>query len=886
MKSTFVFLLAAAAAHAAEFSTGQAARLVIGQRTFTEQADGAAQDLVGGVSGLAYANDMLFVVDSNRVGASPQNERVLIFKNLSSTLPKPGDELFFDRPCPVCRGSADLVLGQPDFSTTAINLTRTGLRTPTAVASDGKYVAVSDTDNNRVLIWNNIPTTNTAPADVVVGQPDFTHNSIPGGNVPNAKSMRGPQGVWIQNGKLFVADTQNHRVLIWNSIPTTNGQAADVVLGQPDFGTFVEPDLTRATADTSASNLINPVSVTSDGIRLYVADLGHNRVLIWNSIPTRNQTAADVVLGQPDMNGSTANNSSKVCPSNGTDTNGNATYPPSCLATMDFPRFALSDGRRLFIADGGNDRVLIYNTIPTANAQAADVVIGQLGGGINQASDSTDSMRTPMSLAWDGSNLYVSDSFNRRVMVYSVAQPTVPYSGVRNAASRTVFAVATVALSGGIQENDEVTITIQGTDYKYKVLKDDTFDKIVAALVKLINGSNSGKGDPNVLVIPNVATETVIITARNGGSDGNNVTLATAVSTNAQLVATASGANLTGGQDAAKIAPGTIVSVFGDSLSEDTASAPATGTDLPLTLANTQVYFDGIRAPLVLVSPTEVRAQIPFEVNDRTSISAYVRNVRKDGSVFVTTPVAVTIVPQNPGIFALDGDDPRKAVVMHGSAQASGTISVDGSINAGDVGTVTIEDRSYSYTVTADDTLATVRDHLIDLINQDPKVYAFAAGSFTRIRLRARVPGPAGNGIVFFGKSNDGAQLLVTPLNTALCCANTGMVTDDNPAVAGETIIVYATGLGLAEPRTEITGQRYDGPLTDPNSFVSSLAGGKTANVLLASMATGQVGVYEVDLELNSGLTTDPLTQLTIAQDIYVSNIVTIPVVNPNPPTQ
>jgi hypothetical protein len=196
----------------------------------------------------------------------------------------------------------------------------------------------------------------------------------------------------------------------------------------------------------------------------------------------------------------------------------------------------------------------------------------------------------------------------------------------------------------------------------------------VAALVKLINGSNNGKGDPNVLALPDVVIETIILTARNGGSDGNNVTIASTVSTNAKLVATASGANLSGGQDAAQIAPGTIVSVFGDGLSEDTASAPTTGNNLPLTLADTQVYFDGIRAPLVMVSPTEIRAQVPFEVNDRTSISAYVRSVRKDGTVFVTTPVAVTIVPQNPGIFALNGDDPRKAVAMHGSAQASGTI--------------------------------------------------------------------------------------------------------------------------------------------------------------------------------------------------------------------
>src|SRR5262249_30492771 len=142
---------------------------------------------------------------------------------------------------------------------------------------------------NRILIWNNISgLTNNANADVVIGQPDFKSVSIPG-QVPNAKSLRGPQGVWIQNGKLFIADTQNHRVLIYNSIPTQNGVAADVVLGQKDFSTFVEPDISQARVDAQPTNMLNPVSVTSDGVRLYVTDLGHNRVLIWNRIPTSNQ---------------------------------------------------------------------------------------------------------------------------------------------------------------------------------------------------------------------------------------------------------------------------------------------------------------------------------------------------------------------------------------------------------------------------------------------------------------------------------------------------------------------------------------------------------------------------------------------------------------------
>ena len=103
---------------------------------------------------------------------------------------------------PCLRGQATLVLGQPDFTTTTENLaaTPTTLRLPTAVASDGVHLVVADTNHNRVLIWNRIPTSNNAPADVVVGQATFNTTLVPG-NTPNAKSMRGPQGCGFRTGK-------------------------------------------------------------------------------------------------------------------------------------------------------------------------------------------------------------------------------------------------------------------------------------------------------------------------------------------------------------------------------------------------------------------------------------------------------------------------------------------------------------------------------------------------------------------------------------------------------------------------------------------------------------------------------------------------------------
>lgn len=892
----FLLLYVCAVAGAAEFYTGQAARMVIGQKTFTSATPGASEDLVGAVSGLAVAGDILFVADANRVGAGPNNHRVLIYRNISQELPPPDAEISpYAGRCPVCTGTADVVVGQPDFAKSEFKVgTQDGMRLPTAVASDGRRLVVADTDNNRVLIWNSIPAVNGQSADLVIGQQNF-QGFTPG---LSSSTLRGPQGVWIQGERLFVADTQNHRVLIWNSFPTSNGKAADLVLGQPDFTTRQADDLNQQELKPTQNNLLNPVSVTSDGTHLFVADLGHNRVLIWNSIPTQNQQPASVVVGQKDFTSFLSNNVLGLCLPTGTSSEGNELFPPRCAATMEFPRFALSDGRRLFVADGGNDRVLVFNEIPTDNGARADLVLGQLSGQVNQISDSAEPLlvasarcvRAPMSLAWDGTNLYVSDPYNRRVLVYSEADLPLVNTAARNAASLEVYAVGAISFSGEPKENDEVTVKIEDKEYKYKGAKDE---QIPVYVTKLVDAINANGGDPNALATPNLDLGAIILTARAPGEDGNAVDFSVTTSEGATILATTSGATLSGGQDAAKIAPGTIVTIIGDNLSDGTESARPNADPLPWELADTQVYFDGIRAPLFYVSPTTIRAQIPWEVLDVDSINAYVRTRRRLGRVTVTAPIAIPIIRQNPGIFADAGPDPRPGIVEHFSSYATGTVSVDGTAQTGNVATITIEDRSYTYTVQQGNSLADVRDGLIAAINQNPEevVEASPAGVFTRVRLRAKKPGPDGNGIKYGVQVPEGAQVILTPTTPALCCANVAgaRVTEDNPALPGETIIVYSTGLGLIKPLEALalvgTGERYKGTeLNEPIEFVSSLAGGKTANVLYAGLKTGEVGLYEVHLELNSDLPTNPATQLTIAQDIYVSNIIAFAVRNPNTP--
>ncbi len=921
LKYCALFSLCAGAAFAQQFITGQAARLVIGQTTFTSQNQGASSTLLGGAGGIAFAGDTLFVADSNRIGFTPINNRVLMFQHMSQILPTPMAQIpAYSGICPVCGGEASLVLGQPDFLGTNFHTSQSGMRTPVAVATDGRILAVADTENNRVLLWKSIPTSNGQPADLVLGQPDF--NTV-APIVTTASSFRGPQGIWIQNGKLFVADTQNNRIMIWNSIPTENNQPADVELGQSNFTSVSPVPVTTIVScptcpggisstpilTATQGTMLNPVSVSSDGVHVFVADLGYNRVLIWNSIPTQNGKPADVEVGQVNFTNTIPNDNVDLCPQAGVDTcntPATPTYPDRCGRTLNYPRFALSDGTRLFIADGGNDRVMIFNQIPTQNAAEADIILGQPDEYASVVTSTTDLFHplllqsaanvnpTPTALAWDGTNLYVADPSNRRILVYTPATANVPLDGVRNAASLETFATAEVDISGSIQGGDTVTVTINGTNYTYTILSTDTTSTILTALVNLIN---AGSGDPNVYASVPPTLQQLLLTARVPGPAGNAITLAVSTSVNAMISILASNNTLEGGESAGTLAPGTLATIFGTNLSDTTASAPG-GVQLPIDLGGVEVYFDGIRAPLVLVSPGQINTQIPWEVSSSNSISMFVRTTHADGSVTVTSAVGVPIALQNPGIFAQVGMDPRVALAYHNSSYATATVTISGSIAAGDIGTIATGGRSYNYTVQSVDTLTSVRDALIALIQADPDriVNASPGAAYTRILLQARIAGPEGDGLPLsassVGANGGSASLSLDINNSMLCCSSVAgaPITASNPAQPGEQFYIFGTGLGLTSDINgnligPTDGQPYPGPvLNNANSSVSSLADGKTADVITAGLLAGTVGVYQIVLQLNPDTPPTDFAELTISQDIYTSNIVTIAVGNPTQP--
>ncbi len=339
------------------FANGQDAALVIGQPDFESSGSGLSATRMDGPWGISLSdNGTLYISDAS-------NNRILGYEGV-----------------PTANGAAaDFVLGQPDFISGDPALTQGRLSSPRSISIQGETMAVADRGNNRVLIYHGLPTTTGAEPDVVLGQLDFTANACEWAGVGDSLS------VWLANDKLFVADYNSHRVLIWNDIPTENGVTADLVLGQETFD--------GCDGSTSASGLGFPNSVWSDGERVVVTDGGNDRVLIWNTFPTSNGQAADVVLGQEDMDTGTSSGIS--------------------ASSFEMLSSVTSNGNQLFVGECRDplSRILIWDEFPKENNVPADHVLG--------SSDFEEAgFECVGTMQIHDDRLIISESMNDRVLIF------------------------------------------------------------------------------------------------------------------------------------------------------------------------------------------------------------------------------------------------------------------------------------------------------------------------------------------------------------------------------------------------------------------------------------------------------------------------------------
>lgn len=171
------------------------------------------------------------------------------------------------------------------------------LLAPRGVWMTGDTLLVSDTGQNRVFIWSQLPDHEYAAASIVLGQAEHSDTGRNAGQAVSGSTLQYPSGVWSDGQRLIVADAWNHRVLIWHDFPTRNGQPADVVIGQPDFSSNL-PNVGGIGSTPSARTLNWPYGVFSDRQRLWIADTGNRRVLFFEQIPRESFAPADGVVGK------------------------------------------------------------------------------------------------------------------------------------------------------------------------------------------------------------------------------------------------------------------------------------------------------------------------------------------------------------------------------------------------------------------------------------------------------------------------------------------------------------------------------------------------------------------------------------------------------------
>ena len=236
-------------------------------------------------------------------------------------------------------------------------------------------------------------------------------------------SFAGRTGIaFDSSGNLWVADIGNNRVVRYPAsraaVAGLNGPAADTALGQPNLTTTL-----AAAVATSKTGLAAPTAVAFDSKgRLFVTD-GLTRGLVYPPSSSTN-TAALRIMGVE-----------------------------SNVAAPDAVRFANSQGigtagSFVLVADNLDNRVLVFPSFdswpaessqfsPSASQALGQTTTGTVMANQGNGTSSAATLSSPTDIAASPTELFVADTANNRVLVFSYNSSSSHRNGIaRDRAAR------------------------------------------------------------------------------------------------------------------------------------------------------------------------------------------------------------------------------------------------------------------------------------------------------------------------------------------------------------------------------------------------------------------------------------------------------------------
>lgn len=318
--------------------------MVLGQKDFITNNPGTGRDGMNWPVNVATDGKRIIVADT-------YNDRLLIWNNFPSKSGTPADMVIQSKRRPGGEISKD------------------NFYWPWGVWTNGGKLVMTSTRGGGILIWNKFPAKDGQPADILL----------------KGNGKIGTPRTITSNGKFLIVGDHNSRIdkhsvgnFFWKTFPVSDDQPYDFFMADPaggspwmqgdvtDDGKLIllgktmhiwnafpenqddKPDLSITGYDFRGGDHAGLVVV---GKKLYLSLGNGNKIVVYNSIPTKPDQAPDFAIGSPDID---------------TDT-----LQTNFIISNPTP---VSDGKSLFVSSDFDRKLYVWKNLPDQSGARPDIV--------------------------------------------------------------------------------------------------------------------------------------------------------------------------------------------------------------------------------------------------------------------------------------------------------------------------------------------------------------------------------------------------------------------------------------------------------------------------------------------------------------------------------